>query len=59
MDKVLKISEWIDTVLVKEMERAGIFKKVSLNANGITADRYLLEPSLIDLRWQVPNYERK
>jgi hypothetical protein len=59
MDKVLKIPECLDAVLVKELEGAGIFKKVTLNSEGIAADRYLLEPSLIDLRWEVPDYKRK
>lgn len=59
MDKVLKVPDCLDSVLVKELEGAGVFKKVTLNTNGIAADQYLLEPTLVDLRWEVPDYGRK
>jgi hypothetical protein len=59
MDKVLKLPNCIDSVLVTELQGAGLFKKVGLSTNGVVADRYLLEPSLIDLRWEVPDYKRK
>lgn len=59
MDKVLYVPGCLDGVLLKELEGAGIFKSVTLNTNGIAADQYLLEPSLVDLRWEVPNYNSK
>jgi len=59
MDKVLKIPECLDEVLVRELQGAGVFKQVSLTTRGIAADHYLLEPSLVDLRWEVPDYKRK
>ena len=59
MDKVLKLPDCIDSVLVTELQGAGLFKKVGLSTNGVVADRYLLEPSLVDLRWEVPDYKRK
>jgi hypothetical protein len=59
MDKVLQLPDCLDNVLVKELEGAGVFGQVHLSTNGIAADQYLLEPSLVDLRWEVPDYDRK
>jgi hypothetical protein len=59
MDKVLELPACIDAVMVKELEGSGVFKKVTLTTNGVASAEYLLEPSLLELRWEVPDYGRK
>jgi hypothetical protein len=56
MDEVLELPTCLDSVMVKELEGSGLFRKVSLNTNGIASAEYVLEPSLLELRWEVPDY---
>jgi hypothetical protein len=58
MDKVLKLPECLDPVIVKELDDSGLFGSVELNTNEVPKTGYLLQCRINELRWEVPNYGR-
>jgi hypothetical protein len=58
MDKVLKVQESVEEVVFKEMEGAGIFREVEQRREG-DGESFTLKPTIRELRWEVPDYDRK
>jgi hypothetical protein len=58
MDKALKLPASVEEVVLKEMEGAGIFHEVVRKSNS-DPEVYILKPTLTELRWEVPSYDRK
>ena len=57
MDKVLDVPACIDTALERELNNSGLFQQVELKSDPKQSGGLLLQTSLNELAWEVPNYK--
>lgn len=56
MDKVVVLPTGLNFVIVRELRATGLFSDVALKAPNSSETNFVLQATLKELRWEIPNY---